>query len=193
MAQAAGGPRPAPARRDPRGAGARRVQAHVRRSLLLDRRQHVRRRPPGEPLRAPRREGPRRVAGAARRPPLRAHGGPADEGVRRLSRRAARRPRGSARLDGQGIGLLREPAAQGEEAAQEEGLRARAPALPGAGAPRRSRYLRTGVVFTGDFTGTGAMPARSPTTFTNSPVSYTHLRAHETRHDLVCRLLLEKK
>src|SRR5450756_1706 len=26
----------------------------------------------------------------------------------------------------------------------------------------------------------------------NTPVSYTHLRAHETRHDLVCRLLLEK-
>src|SRR5450756_659695 len=25
------------------------------------------------------------------------------------------------------------------------------------------------------------------------PSSYTHLRAHETRHDLVCRLLLEKK
>src|SRR5450756_2885546 len=25
------------------------------------------------------------------------------------------------------------------------------------------------------------------------PVSYTHLRAHETRHDLVCRLLLVKK
>src|SRR5450756_2548703 len=24
-----------------------------------------------------------------------------------------------------------------------------------------------------------------------APVSYTHLRAHETRHDLVCRLLLE--
>ena len=24
-----------------------------------------------------------------------------------------------------------------------------------------------------------------------SPVSYTHLRAHETRHDLVCRLLLD--
>src|SRR5450759_2373675 len=23
---------------------------------------------------------------------------------------------------------------------------------------------------------------------TNKPVSYTHLRAHETRHDLVCRL-----
>ena len=27
---------------------------------------------------------------------------------------------------------------------------------------------------------------------TVAPVSYTHLRAHETRHDLVCRLLLEK-
>src|SRR5450756_3204385 len=25
-----------------------------------------------------------------------------------------------------------------------------------------------------------------------SPAAYTHLRAHETRHDLVCRLLLEK-
>src|SRR5665648_1221785 len=24
---------------------------------------------------------------------------------------------------------------------------------------------------------------------TSTPVSYTHLRAHETRHDLVCRLL----
>src|SRR5665648_1171609 len=29
--------------------------------------------------------------------------------------------------------------------------------------------------------------------FSNTSVSYTHLRAHETRHDLVCRLLLEKK
>ena len=28
---------------------------------------------------------------------------------------------------------------------------------------------------------------------TETAVSYTHLRAHETRHDLVCRLLLEKK
>src|SRR5450756_1524815 len=26
----------------------------------------------------------------------------------------------------------------------------------------------------------------------SDPVSYTHLRAHETRHDIVCRLLLEK-
>src|SRR5450756_2649291 len=32
-----------------------------------------------------------------------------------------------------------------------------------------------------------------PDSHTSNPVSYTHLRAHETRHDLVCRLLLEKK
>src|SRR5674476_951530 len=29
--------------------------------------------------------------------------------------------------------------------------------------------------------------------FINNPVSYTHLRAHETGRNLVCRLLLEKK
>src|SRR5450756_134617 len=34
-------------------------------------------------------------------------------------------------------------------------------------------------------TGSGGVTAESA-------VSYTHLRAHETRHDLVCRLLLEK-
>src|SRR5450756_3063272 len=33
----------------------------------------------------------------------------------------------------------------------------------------------------------------SEETKTMFPVSYTHLRAHETRHDIVCRLLLEKK
>src|SRR5450759_5728095 len=32
------------------------------------------------------------------------------------------------------------------------------------------------------------LPARTSSLIT---VSYTHLRAHETRHDLVCRLLLE--
>src|SRR5664279_4601848 len=34
---------------------------------------------------------------------------------------------------------------------------------------------------------------RSPRTQTVTPVSYTHLRAHETDSYLVCRLLLEKK
>src|SRR5665648_977010 len=40
------------------------------------------------------------------------------------------------------------------------------------------------------------VPDRAPATPTRQgavAVSYTHLRAHETRHDLVCRLLLEKK
>src|SRR5450756_2857322 len=36
------------------------------------------------------------------------------------------------------------------------------------------------------------MAIASSTTVSGS-VSYTHLRAHETRHDIVCRLLLEKK
>src|SRR5450759_5503873 len=34
-------------------------------------------------------------------------------------------------------------------------------------------------------------PVRVPPPPVARPVSYTHLRAHETRHDLVCRLLLE--
>ena len=36
-------------------------------------------------------------------------------------------------------------------------------------------------------------PILARPTFNPESVSYTHLRAHETRHDLVCRLLLEKK
>src|SRR5665648_1178307 len=46
--------------------------------------------------------------------------------------------------------------------------------------------------------GTGWLAFQANMTFQTAlfagviPVSYTHLRAHETRHDLVCRLLLEK-
>src|SRR5674476_1497498 len=37
-------------------------------------------------------------------------------------------------------------------------------------------------------------PSRSPRpSVTSHPVSYTHLRAHETGRNIVCRLLLEKK
>src|SRR5450756_1080077 len=48
------------------------------------------------------------------------------------------------------------------------------------------------------FRAVGANPSAARTagmsvTSTYISVSYTHLRAHETRHDLVCRLLLEKK
>ena len=38
-----------------------------------------------------------------------------------------------------------------------------------------------------------AVTLRSPSAGKLCPVSYTHLRAHETVLDIVCRLLLEKK
>ena len=41
--------------------------------------------------------------------------------------------------------------------------------------------------------GSSATSTGRPVSSISRPVSYTHLRAHETRHDLVCRLLLEKK
>src|SRR5664280_3715951 len=41
--------------------------------------------------------------------------------------------------------------------------------------------------------GASALLVFPPAPFTLGPVSYTHLRAHETVLDLVCRLLLEKK
>src|SRR5660397_266439 len=40
---------------------------------------------------------------------------------------------------------------------------------------------------------TGAAPATTSSMICATPVSYTHLRAHETKANLVCRLLLEKK
>src|SRR5678815_777890 len=50
-------------------------------------------------------------------------------------------------------------------------------------------------VFTGGATGDSLLPIMRGTTSlsTYMPVSYTHLRAHETPEHLVCRLLLEKK
>src|SRR5665811_516549 len=41
--------------------------------------------------------------------------------------------------------------------------------------------------------GIDRWPARTPAPTVGPPVSYTHLRAHETVLDLVRRLLLEKK
>src|SRR5665648_1093473 len=62
------------------------------------------------------------------------------------------------------------------------------------GTPSRMRVFVIGSIRTSDVSGTCL---RQTTKCTNIPssiaVSYTHLRAHETRHDLVCRLLLEKK
>ena len=37
------------------------------------------------------------------------------------------------------------------------------------------------------------LPKNNEIKYTQTPVSYTHLRAHETDSYLVCRLLLEKK
>src|SRR5450759_4046563 len=53
---------------------------------------------------------------------------------------------------------------------------------------RHRWWVQPGTASPGDAKRSGRPPS-----FTPVPVSYTHLRAHETRHDLVCRLLLEKK
>src|SRR5450759_4863055 len=60
--------------------------------------------------------------------------------------------------------------------------------------PSCSRRARTSVGrrWTSCRNGSAASCHRCALTITGS-VSYTHLRAHETRHDLVCRLLLDKK
>src|SRR5665648_1021900 len=51
----------------------------------------------------------------------------------------------------------------------------------------RDKRCKVRQKFVDGFQFKGTVPDNLP------PVSYTHLRAHETRHDLVCRLLLEKK
>src|SRR5450756_2710355 len=45
----------------------------------------------------------------------------------------------------------------------------------------------------GEFIRVGTTGVYGRFAICRAAVSYTHLRAHETRHDLVCRLLLEKK
>src|SRR5450759_1751144 len=49
------------------------------------------------------------------------------------------------------------------------------------------------IELTRHFVQIGLRVHRQVSSLRKVPVSYTHLRAHETRHDLVCRLLLEKK
>src|SRR5450759_3100605 len=65
-----------------------------------------------------------------------------------------------------------------------------------AGIIARNGITTWGTTFSSPFwipaTSTVAATLRTRTIW-RRPVSYTHLRAHETRHDLVCRLLLEKK
>src|SRR5450756_280931 len=85
---------------------------------------------------------------------------------------------------------------------------AAAVAVPALASTARPGTARPGTVSIPDVTAPGGMPRlaliRTQSGMTvegfptkpgskNVPVSYTHLRAHATRHDLVCRLLLEKK
>src|SRR5665648_816339 len=50
------------------------------------------------------------------------------------------------------------------------------------------------ILIPNEFTASSTMvPQISDPKSKLASVSYTHLRAHETRHDLVCRLLLETK
>src|SRR5450756_990075 len=79
----------------------------------------------------------------------------------------------------------------------EQGRPSRMSVLDNLRAPRAC-FLNTRGVLLGTamlFHHMGAWYFCKPTVYCDSlrPVSYTHLRAHETRHDLVCRLLLEKK
>src|SRR5450756_3009335 len=91
-----------------------------------------------------------------------------------------------------GVGGLADVAVAGSEG-RSSGV---APGLFGEGAvpstePRRMSGMPTAMP---SVSGSPRMmtPRRTATSGLTS-VSYTHLRAHETRHDLVCRLLLEKK
>ena len=53
------------------------------------------------------------------------------------------------------------------------------------------RQVLRGVVYMTKSSGPRTEPWGTPQENVYQAVSYTHLRAHETRHDLVCRLLLE--
>src|SRR5665647_2532773 len=59
--------------------------------------------------------------------------------------------------------------------------------------PRRRHSERTYIRLSSPNPSPYFIPSRSAPQPTTSPVSYTHLRAHETDSYLVCRLLLEKK
>ena len=58
---------------------------------------------------------------------------------------------------------------------------------------RRRRTGRDVSCFSGDPSGRFSRSSHGPWARAAGTVSYTHLRAHETVLDLVCRLLLEKK
>ena len=55
------------------------------------------------------------------------------------------------------------------------------------------RYVQKSWDIAGERLGYGPLGHNIVNTLGTNPVSYTHLRAHETDSYLVCRLLLEKK
>src|SRR5450756_275326 len=67
---------------------------------------------------------------------------------------------------------------------------------PASGARVCDPSRHCGIARTRPFESTTVITRTDPPAYRKSrivnAVSYTHLRAHETRHDLVCRLLLEK-
>src|SRR5659263_225327 len=112
--------------------------------------------------------------------------GPAADGERRAHRGADRAHPGGAAA-ARRHALVDAPHGGRQRPLAVDGL-ARLADLRPAAAPRRAREALQGSAVRRE----GARHRR-PLPRPAGAVSYTHLRAHETRHDLVCRLLLEKK
>ena len=141
------------------------------------------------PGRRPRRRRPARVAARGRRPAGGGRPGARPRPRRRGTATARRRPRRTRRPARRTRPAWRppDPWRRGpRRRASPRGAR-----RPGA-TPAPCRVPRAAPARTA-----GAVPGPPGARATRRPprrsVSYTHLRAHETRHDLVCRLLLEKK
>src|SRR5674536_256021 len=97
--------------------------------------------------------------------------------IRALSRyRELAADRGAAQLTGR-------PSALASALVKVTGYMSRVP----------TRDLRAAEPFNAFFFAPALAQGMSLSTLFSTPVSYTHLRAHETPEHLVCRLLLEKK
>src|SRR5450759_5597421 len=64
---------------------------------------------------------------------------------------------------------------------------------PACSSRATARYANVRTDFSRSHCRVFAAAINASLSFASTTVSYTHLRAHETRHELVCRLLLEKK
>src|SRR5450756_1521336 len=93
------------------------------------------------------------------------------------------------------VATVRAPAgaAAAPDVALPEGSRPVAVFTPAEREARREDRLTERTIAGEKLDFTGHIDPRLVVEQSPIAVSYTHLRAHETRHDLVCRLLLEKK